>query len=330
MTGRPVPEHERGAALLAVLLLVSVMGAISAVALQKLRLATSLAANVVALDQARAFAMGVESLIVLTIDDLTAHSPDKTTLAGGWNGAQRRYPMPGGGLAQATVRDGGNCFNVNSLVEGAPGAYRTRPAGVAQFVALMRLLEIPEGSARRIAEASADWADSDEAPNREGAEDPQYLGSAAPYRTGNTLFGEVSELRAVAAMTPEVYARVRPWLCALPAAELSPINVNTLSAEQAPLLAMLAPETIRIDLARRLLTERPESGFDDLLDFWDHPALENAVLAADVQLQPQLKTNWFAIELQVELEGAELFETALIDARRPQSRLAVRRWGLDE
>ena len=331
MSRRPGREGGRGAALLAVLLLVSVMGAVSAAALQTLRVSTSLAANSSALDQARAFAVGVESLLGLAIEDLTARSPGKTTLVGDWNGSVRRYPMPGGGLAEATVRDGGNCFNLNSLVEGTPPApLRTRAAGVAQFAALMQLLEVPQGNAQRVAEASADWIDSDSTPNREGAEDAYYAGAAIPYRPGNIFFAEVSELRAVAEVSPELYARIRPWLCALPTSDLSPINLNTLSPEQAPLLAMLAPEQIPLDLARRLLTERPSEGYDNLLDFWGRPELQKLVLPDQVQLQPQLKTDWFALDLQVTVEGGEMTETALIDARRKPVRTVVRRWGPDE
>lgn len=325
-----VPDRERGAALLAVLLLVAVMGAISATAFEKLRLSTALAANSSETDQARAFAIGIESLVALTIDDLGVAGRDRTTLAGDWNGAMRTYPLPGGGLAQATVRDGGNCFNLNSLVEEQGTAlFATRPVAVAQFITLLRLLELPEGEARRIAEAAADWADSDSVPNREGAEDSYYLGGEAPYRTGNTLFADVSELRTVAGMTPETYAAVHPWLCALPTTDLSPINVNTLTLEQAPLLAMLTAPQIDVEGARRVIALRPVSGWESLADFWTTPALQGVIAPADVQMQPQVKTRWFTVALQVELEKAELLETILIDARLAPARVAARTWGTD-
>ena len=327
----PVPSGERGAALLAVLLLVAVMGALAAAALERLRLATSLAVNTAALDQARAFAIGVESLISLTIDDLTAASPERTTLAGGWNGNRRRLPMPGGGLAEATVRDGGNCFNINSVAESrSPTMLTPRPAGIAQFQALMQVLEVPESTARPIAEAAGDWVDTDLEPGRAGAEDPQYARSEQGYRTGNTLFAGVSELRAVSGMTPEIYERVRPWLCALPVAELSPINVNTLAVEQAPLLAMLAPQQISLEAARRAIAERPQAGWNSVGDFYTSPALANVSLPLDVQFQPQLRTRWFTLELVVELQGAELTERALIDARIAPARVAARQWGSED
>jgi general secretion pathway protein K len=328
---RPIPERERGAALLTVLLLVAIMAALAAAALERLRLSTALAANGAALEQARAFAIGVEALLALTVDDLIALSPERTTLAGGWNGATRTIPMPGGGQVEARIRDGGNCFNINSVVEGRlPGALKPRLVGIRQFEDLMRVVEIPQDQARRIAEAAGDWADSDSDRSADGAEDPAYAGTDPRYRTGNTLFAEISELRSLAGMTPEIYARLKPWVCALPAAELSPININTLTVEQAPLLSMLSPGQVPIETARQVIASRPATGWVALSDFYRTPALVAVTLPLDVQLQPQLRTRWFRADLRVALDGAELNETALVDARVAPARVVARRWGQDD
>jgi general secretion pathway protein K len=140
----------------------------------------------------------------------------------------------------------------------------------------------------------------------------------------------VSELRAVAGMTGPVYARIRPWLCALPTTDLSPIDVNTLSPDQAPLLAMLAPDQIGLVAARRALAARPAAGWSSVGDFYKMPGLDAVVLPLDVQLQPQLRTRWFAADLTIELRGAELAETALVDARIAPARVTVRRWGSND
>ncbi len=328
---RRIPRHERGAALLTVLLLVAVMAALAATALERLRLSTALAVNSAALDQARAYAIGVESLIALTVDDLIARSPERTTLAGGWNGQSRRIPMPGGGSVTAAVRDGGNCFNLNSVVEGRlPGALAPRLIGIRQFEDLMRVLEVPQDQARRIAEAAGDWADSDIDRAPAGAEDPNYGGGPTQYRTGNTLFAEASEARTLAGMTPEVYARLRPWLCALPDTDLSSININTLAVEQAPLLSMLSPGQIPIETARQVIAARPAAGWASLSDFYRTRELIAVNLPLDVQLQPQLRTRWFQAVLDVELQGAELRETALLDGRIAPARVVARRWGSDD
>ena len=257
MVKRPVPPSERGAALLAVLVLVVIMAAIAAGAFERLRLSTAMAMNGAALDQARGYALGVEDLLALRIDDLAGADAYVTTLAGDWNGAPRQIPLPGGGLAVGTVRDGGNCFNLNSLVQGDVAASLVqRPAAIEQFAALMIVLGLPEPTARRVAAATADWIDSDDQTSAQGAEDGAYGGSQPAYRTGNTLLADPSELRAVAGVTPEIYRELRPYLCALPAADMSPINVNTLLPRDAPLLAMFAPAKARPDRVRLWPPER--------------------------------------------------------------------------
>lgn len=323
-----VPQSERGAALLAVLVLVVIMSAIAAGAFERLRLSTAMALNGAALDQARAYALGVEDLLALRIDDLAGEDSYVTTLAGDWNGTERRIPLPGEGIAVGTIRDGGNCFNLNSLVEGDVTATLVqRPAAIEQFVGLMAVIGLPQPAARRIAAASADWADSDSETGPQGAEDSAYSGGAPAYRTGNTLFADVTELRAVAGVTPEIYRQLRPYVCALPAADMSPINVNTLLPRDAPLLAMFAPGKTGVDRARGLIGARPPAGWRNTYDFWRSAEQAGLETSADPMSQLQLKTYWFTIDLDVAFQGAEMEEWALVDARLAPAKVVARRWG---
>lgn len=323
---RRIPRRERGAALLAVLLLVAVTGAIAAAMVEDLRLSRGIALNATARDQGRLYAEGVEQLALLTIDDRILESPERTTLAGNWNGATRAIALPDGS-ADVTVRDGGNCFNVNSVVEGQPGRpFVRRASGVNQFIGLMLALEVADQDARRIAEAAADWVDSDVVTGPGGAEDEAYAVGAAPYRTGNTLFADPGELRALSGMTPRIFARLRPWLCALPINDLSPINLNTLSPAQAPLLAMLAPGQISLERARRVLAQRPTAGWSNQVEFWRIEAMSELNVPLDVQVQPQLKTSWFALDVRVRVMGGDYRENVLVDARLQPSRIVQRRW----
>ena len=322
-----IPKGERGAALLTVLLLVAVISVLAATALEKLRISTRIAANANATDQARAYAYAAETLAQRRIDDIMERDAARTTLEGGWNGRRQRLPIPGG-IASATVSDGGNCFNLNSVVSGAPGQEKTAsPFGITQFEALMTLLEIPPQEARTIAVSLADWIDTDTVPGSGGAEDNYYAALSEPYLPPNTLVQDPSELRAVAGVTPEVYARLRPWICALPNNEPSPINVNTLSPEQAPLFAMLMPGQLTLDRARQLLAERPANGYSSTNAFWNVPALDALVPPMQAVEQTKVRTRYFNLSISVELAGAELSETALIDATRTPSRLVRRQWG---
>jgi general secretion pathway protein K len=131
-------------------------------------------------------------------------------------------------------------------------------------------------------------------------------------------------------MTPEIYARLRPFLCALPTADLSPVNVNTLLPGQAPLLAMLAPGRISLNAARAAIAQRPGTGWQSKGAFWASRALSGASPPLDASNQIQLSTRWFSLELRIRFGGAELIETALIDARLRPSKVAVRRWGAED
>jgi general secretion pathway protein K len=304
----PRPSSERGAALLTVLLLVAIVAVLAATALERLRLSTRLAANAVAIDQARGYAYAAETLALTRVTGLLRQSPDRVALHGGWSGRSFGLPIPGG-TATARVTDGGNCFNLNGLVtRGQDGSYVANPLQVARLARLTRVLRLPDGD--RLAAAAADFIDSDDVPLPLGAEDTSYRGR----RTAGTLMVDPSELRAVEGVTPDAYRTLRPWLCTLPVAEPSAINLNTLSPEQAPLLAMLLPDGASVEQARAVLLRRPDTGFASTDVVWNQLSLGG-------------KTVWFRLAVDVVSGGAELHESALIDARRLPARLATRQWG---
>ncbi|MBX9815554.1 MAG: type II secretion system minor pseudopilin GspK [Sphingomonas sp.] len=319
-------NHERGAALLTVLLIVAVVAVLAATALERMRLSTRLAQNAVALDQARAYAMAAETLATTRISAILARDATRVTLQGDW--ANRPVPLPvPQGLATARVRDGGNCFNLNGLVErGVDGRFVARPASIEQFARLMRLIGITGQSANGIAAATADWIDSDDSPQPNGAEDSSYAGRSPRYRTPGQLMADVSELRAVAGVTPEVYAKLRPWVCALPRAAPVKLNVNTLMPEQAPLLAMLLPDTLDVGRARGLLAARPPLGFASTVSFWQGLSAQGVSPGQEGPAQTAVTTQWFVLDIDVELGGTQLSESAVVDATEIPVRLVSRGW----
>ena len=319
---------ERGAALLTVLLLVAVIAVLAGTALEKLRLATRLGGNAVALDQARAYSFAAETLAVVKVTDLLQRSKDRVTLQGGWSGKPIPLPVPGG-TATATVIDGGNCFNLNSLVSesgSAPGVYGAFTPARLQFARLIRLVDPAARSPDAIAAAASDWIDSDTDALQDGAEDSAYGGGKQGYRTGNTLMSDPSELRAVAGVSRADYEKLRPWLCALPKAVASKINVNTIQPEQGALLAMLRPN-LSVEAVRQGLLRRPPQGFDTAAAFWSQPVITGAGASDDAAGQTDIKTVWFSLQVDVALNGAILQQSGLIDASALPARLVSRQWG---
>lgn len=320
-------ERERGAALLTVLLLVAMIAVLAGTALERLRLTTRLAGNALGGEQARDYARAAEALATAKVSDMLGSSPQRVTLAGGWSNQPFGLPLPGGGLAVARVTDGGNCFNLNSLVSRqGPNVYTSTQtfAQRLQFVRLMRLIGVPAQAAERIAPATADWIDTDQDQQGGGAEDPTYVAKATPYRTAGTLMVDPSELRAVDGVTPAIYATLRPWICTLPVAETTKVNINTLSPEQAPLVAMLFPDNLSVDTARGMILRRPPQGFKDTTAFVNL-AGSGAALEGGTGLATTSK--WFALGIDVTNGTSRLQERALIDATRLPARLVARQWG---
>ena len=330
MASARVAEHkasETGAALLTVLLLVAVIAVLAATALERLRIATRLGGNAVALDQARAFAEAGEALAINRISDLLGRDATKVSLAGGWSDTPIALPVMGG-IATLRITDGGNCFNLNGLVVKAPdGSFIANPAAQAQFAKLIRLIGAPVRSPEGIAAAATDWIDSDTQALSGGAEDSDYAGLETPYRTADTLMTDPSELRAVMGVTPELYTALRPWLCALPVAQPAQVNVNTLLPEQAPLLAVLLPGSPNVSAVRQALLGRPALGYDSTAKFWQSSAFGAAGDNAGAGSQSAVTTKWFALRMDVRVNGTDLQQNSLIDASTLPARLVSRQWG---
>jgi general secretion pathway protein K len=319
-------EKERGAALLTVLLLVAVIAILAAHGIDRLAGATKLASNARELSQAKAYLIAAESIGIQSAEQIVSASPGRTINVGGWNGKEQKFPVPGG-IITASLADGGNCFNINSLVTQQEDILTARPEGLAQFSRLMVMLGILDGDAADIAESVADWIDSDTVAAPRGAEDQYYLQQENPYRTANALIVDVSELRTIKGVTDDVFVRLVPWTCALPTTDLSPININTLRPEQAILLAMLGPFPSDLTPARQFLGRRPELGYGSLNDFWAQSYPASLAAESGVQSQVKLTTRWFRVDLAVEMQSALVEERALIDAARQPARLVHRQRG---
>lgn len=194
-----------------------------------------------------------------------------------------------GGLSDAQ-----GLFNVNNLVDSSG---KTDDAAVKQFERLLVALEIDP----KYAGISADWIDSNLEPGfPNGAEDPIYTGMNPPYRTANLPLSDASELAAIAEMEPDVYARLKPHIIALPGA--TTLNVNTASA----VLLQSIDERIDASEAERLIAERGEGGFTDF-----QAAFQSLV---DPDFLPRLGeiTNYFRLKTVVRVGSVRVTMYSLL------------------
>ncbi|ABF52045.1 type II secretion system minor pseudopilin GspK [Sphingopyxis alaskensis] len=309
----PAPG-DRGAALLSVLLLVAVMAVIAATALDRLTLATRIAGSAATVDQGRAYSFAAEQIALGRVADLVGRDPAKLTLAGDWLGRDFVLPLPGG-EGRARLTDASNCFNLNSLVaETLPGRLTQRMGAQRQFAALMTLLGIEDGEAQAIAGAAADWIDSDSNEGRLGAEDNVYRSLPGAYLPANRKMAHVSELRAVRGVSAKLYAQLEPWVCVLPTTDPVKLNVNTLAAWQAPLVAMLWPGEIDVRAARAALAARPAGGYGSSVRFWEASAFDRRKPPDDVAEQAAVTSRWLVLTTNVTMGDGFLTAVSLIDA----------------
>lgn len=327
---RPGTDNREGMALLTVLLLVAVMSVVAVAVLDDVRFSVRQATNAETQAQAQWYASGAEALARRRVARLLTTGPVRTPLEPAWNGRRLSFPIDGGSIS-ALVTDGQACFNLNSLVEGFGEDLMARPLGRIQFLALGRAVGAPDSRMRAVADALTDWLDADSVSRPLGAEDGAYAGLTTPYRTGGVMLAEVSELRAVKGVDVDLYRRLRPWVCALPTSRLSPLNVNTLTPEQAPLLLMLTDNAVSPENARAVIARRPPTGWPDPAAFWAEPALAAVQVPDEVRDQVTVLTRYFDLRIDVDYGGGHAVRTALLQAQPDGAvRTVTQRWTPEE
>lgn len=162
-----------------------------------------------ALDQAYEVALGAEAWAADFLKkDLQESQTDH--LGETWARPLPPLPIDGGGTVEGRLEDLQGRFNINNLVN--PDG-TVNEAAVKQLERIFATLEVEPTWATAI----ADWVDTDTQPGfPDGAEDSVYTGQDPPHLTANMPVTRVSELLVLPAFGAERFARVRPYLAALP------------------------------------------------------------------------------------------------------------------
>jgi len=170
-----------------------------------------------ALDQGYEIALGAEAWAA---DFLKKDMQESQTDHYGETWARPLPPLPiEGGTVEGRLEDMQGRFNLNNLIhtDGTPN-----PTAIKQFQRILAMLEIEPNWAT----AMADWIDQDTQPGfPDGAEDSTYTGMDPPHLAANMPITRVSELLVLPGFGAERYARLKPYVSALPVG--TPLNVCT-------------------------------------------------------------------------------------------------------
>ncbi len=316
--------RDTGAALLTTLIVVAGLAAISVAVLADMQRAQRLSANAHSTAQAQWYAVGAEAFARLTADDLVSGALPRTALAS----APRMAAFPlDHGMMQVSVRDASTCINANSVVSGAGDIFERDETGVRQVIALMTLLGLSTGQAADLTDSLVGWIDT--GGGAVGADDAPYASMAPPYLTGGEPLAEISELRAIRGFTPEVMAKLRPWLCVLPQTGPSRVNLNALTEEQAPVLVAATENKLTPSAVRDLIRRRPPAGWQSIGEVFAGPSL--AALGMDERALSSftLDTRAVALDVLVTHADAEVAMSELMISSGQGFVTAARRWTED-
>lgn len=265
----PVFHKERGAALLIVLILAATASAIALALVDDLTFAVRRTGNLSAREQARWYAVGAEPLAAAILEADYRATPEADTKESPWFQQQNQFPIDGG-MIVADLRDDTACFNINALVrQTSVGVYAANPDAFDAYALLLASLEIDRSVQGALIDAAIDWMDSDEDRGASGAESNHYRREEPPREAANQPLQEVGELRAVRGYDLEVYSTLAPYLCAHSPGELTPINVNVLTEEDAPIVRMLSDGRLDLRPAAEIAAATPVSGWASSVAFWD-------------------------------------------------------------
>lgn len=201
-------KQQQGVALLVALLVVALAVILVAALLDRGELALARTRNALRSEQAEAYAQGLEIYAVQVLVD-TQLAGGTDTNASPWATPLPPQPVPGGVIA-ATMHDMNGCFNLNNL-SGSNGTL---------WGPRFKLLLTTLGVNPSLGDAVTHWLD-----NSGSSDDNYYLAQPVPYRASRRNFSQVSELRLVKGVDGDIYARLAPYVCALPAG--TSINGNT-------------------------------------------------------------------------------------------------------
>ena len=250
----------KGIALISVLLVV-VVGTVLAVRMITTQSLSASRAGTQSINmQAREYALGGEELArqILGEDMLSAESASWDHLGEPWANPNLSFEFENGEVSLQII-DLQGLINLNAVTE------RQNSRTSRWLRTYIDELQVDSAFQDRI----VDWVDSDNAIRGLGAEEYDYLALARPFRPADGPITDISELRLLLDMTPEVFELLNGGLTALPI-NFAFINVNTAPAS---VLQSLSPGLTLAQAESMVLARDAEGGYASIASFLSQPEL---------------------------------------------------------
>jgi general secretion pathway protein K len=325
-------HRQRGAALIVAMLVFALATALVVAMKSEFDRFYQRSANILLEEQAQAYLRSAEELAGLVLladyDQDKLEGQPRDDLSEGWSPdpikGPATYPLDDVGWMRGALEDLQGRFNLNALAKRVPvgpgGAAVNRfTAAQEQFIRLLQALgepEVSEQDAILITESVGDWLDADLIPSADGAEDEYYSSQTPAYSAANRTMSSVSELRAVANMTPQIYQALLPWVTVWPQ-EPGKLNIHT-----APAMVL---RSINADKDLSPLSEaegqslvdsrsEAETGFENKEEFLNNTVFKGKETAA---INPLLgeSSDYFLLQAEVEVAGRNMRLYSVLERR---------------
>jgi general secretion pathway protein K len=255
------------------------------------------AAATFTLEQALQAGMAAEALAGIVLEN--AASAQRTQTNQDWAQPVGPLEIEGTGVwIQAQLEDLQGRFNLNSVV-----SWNNQVNDFAvdqhQLEIFQRLLE-DHNIDQRYGELLVDWIDPDIAPLSQGGEDTLYLSQDPPYRPPNTFITHTSELLALPGFGAENFAKVAPFVTALP----NDVQVNVCTASGVVLDATRNDPTNRTEFSLQDLKVPRENDCFPMLQAY-LAGITDSNLKNIVTPRVTDKSSWFRLRTHIRVGTAE-------------------------
>jgi general secretion pathway protein K len=231
------PARQRGIAMLVAILLVALGTILAADIAYRNAMAARRATATLSFDEALLVAQGAEALSAYGLRAVLSNGRAGSTGTVDVT-AQQPWAQPVGPIEvvpgvtlEAQLEDMQGRFNLNWLVTPASGLAGLPPSSQganpgngtgapgqpdpATVDAFRKLLELSQVDPKWV-DMVVDWIDRDNQPQTQGAEDSAYMGQNPPYLAANQYITSTTELLALPGFGRENYAKLAPFIAALP------------------------------------------------------------------------------------------------------------------
>lgn len=324
---KQIKSKQQGVALIIVLLIVAIVSVLATEMGGRLQLQIKRASNIKENTQAYWYAMGAEQYARKSIKQLMKLDGDVIHLEQPWT-QEFAYPIEGGGI-QAQLIDMQSCFNLNALKEPASNpATGGEPLLPQRMLAFERLLQnvepaIPSYNIDMLRDSLVDWLDADDSPTGFGVEDSEYESLQFPYVTANNYMAHKSELRLINGVEVPWLRELLKLVCVIPNDSLFLINVNTVSEENAAVIA--AATGLTLSDAQSILANRSSGAYQTSVNFLNDPSIVALNLKDEQKEWFDVKTSHFILHTKTKYNDATFAMQSLFKVDSSNNVTVIRR-----